>query len=245
MWREEKWGYATALSRQSQQSADDIALLENNTSSSSKVHLLNEHIFSYKKSCKIWKDRYVLENGSIYFDLPEPDFDKMTFLHTSTILGSTKSDPFVFTELPIVSFVSQELLEMVNNNSGEKKTKGNDGSAKDVTLSGMKGSHDLENGMKLMVAMGYKEEDCARVLPLVQNDVNQAVCLLIEESGGTDAGGTDGKKGKKQLEIELPEGLEGGMEIAVEDPETGVQHTVIVPMNYLPGTKILVDVAAA
>merc|ERR1712166_1708353 len=109
--------------------------------------------------------------------------------------------------------------------------------------------------------MGYKEEDCKRVLPLVNNDVNLAVEKLLDENntGNNDTSNGSGKSGegkydtkssssssggggKKQLEIELPEGLEGGMEIAIEDPETGKQHTVVVPKGYTPGTKFMIDV---
>ena len=110
--------------------------------------------------------------------------------------------------------------------------------------------HDLDNGVALLVAMGYKEEDCRRVLPTVKNDVNLAVGVLSgenEEGGGGGGGGGGGKSssatsGNKTLEVELPEGLEGGTELLVQDPETGQQHTIVVPNKYKPGTKIQIAV---
>ena len=96
--------------------------------------------------------------------------------------------------------------------------------------------------------MGYKEEDCRRVLPTVNNDVNRAVEALVLASEG---GSGDGKSGngkssggddKKSLEVELPAGLEHGTELLVQDPETGKQHTIVVPKNYKPGAKIRIDV---
>lgn len=83
---------------------------------------------------------------------------------TSKILGSTKSEPFVYDELPIVSFVSSELMkkEKIQNDKKKKgSSKGDD--VENVTLSGLQGVHDLDNGVSLLVAMGYKEEDCRRV----------------------------------------------------------------------------------
>ena len=56
----------------------------------------------------------------------------------------------------------------------------------------LQGVHDLDNGVALLVAMGYKEEDCRRVLPTVENDVNRAVGVLLgekEEDGGDGGGG--------------------------------------------------------
>lgn len=44
------------------------------------------------------------------------------------------------------------------------------------------------------------------------------------------------------MEVELPEGLEGGAELLVQDPETGQQHTIVVPNKYKPGTKIQIAV---
>ena len=57
-----------------------------------------------------------------------------------------------------------------------------------------------------------------------------------------ESGEGKSESGGKTLEIELPAGLDPGMEIAVQDPETGKQVTIVVPDNYTPGVKMNVDI---
>ena len=173
---------------------------------------------------------------------------------------------FVIEQKSIVSFVSRELSATSSEAAAaaaagdKKKKRKNEKKVENVTLSGLQGVHNLENAVMMMVAMGYREEDCLRVLPTVHNDVNLAVEELSkDERSGSGGGGSEGKEsekmsrsesgegksessGGKTLEIELPAGLDPGMEIAVQDPETGKQHTIIVPDNYTPGVKMNVDI---
>jgi len=188
----------------------------------------------------------------------------------------------VIEQKSIVSFVSRELSATSSEAAAaaaagdKKKKRKNEKKVENVTLSGLQGVHNLENAVMMMVAMGYREEDCLRVLPTVHNDVNLAVEELSKDErsgsggggsggggggsgGGGGGGGGEGKEsekmsrsesgegksessGGKTLEIELPAGLDPGMEIAVQDPETGKQHTIIVPDNYTPGVKMNVDI---
>ena len=112
-----------------------------------------------------WRTRYENENGSIYFDLPEPGEDRLPTT-SAKILGSTKSEEFVIAPTNIVSFVSRELSATTEEvaAAGDKKKKKSDKKIENVTLSGLQGVHNLENAVMMMVAMGYREEDCLRVL---------------------------------------------------------------------------------
>ena len=77
--------------------------------------------------------------------MPEPAEDRLPST-TSKILGSTKCEPFVHEELPIVSFVCQALMESEDVQKGGQKggkksgkKSGKKGGVEDVTLSGMQG----------------------------------------------------------------------------------------------------------
>lgn len=82
----------------------------------------------------------------------------------------------------------------------------------------------------------------------MKNDVHLAVEILMNESSGetkSDGGGGiggSGGSGAKSLEVTLPEGLEPGMELIVQDPETLKQHTIVVPKKYTPGEKVRIEV---
>jgi hypothetical protein len=96
-------------------------------------------------SAQTWRQRYQHENESVYFDLPEPAEDRLPST-TSKVLGSTKCEPFVHEELPIVSFVCQALMESEDGQKGGQKgskksgkKSGKKGGVEDVTLSGMQG----------------------------------------------------------------------------------------------------------
>ena len=67
----------------------------------------------------------------------------------SKILGSTKSEPFVHDEHPIVSLVCRELMDSTKEEDDAKSTKKtNKEGVQDVQLSGLSGEHDLDNGKK-------------------------------------------------------------------------------------------------
>lgn len=236
----ERWGEACALARRATNVSDTVATLQY-----ASLVRLNEDVVAWKASVRTWQQRYVKENESAYFDLPEPGADRLPRA-AAQILGSAKCEPFVVPAggQKIVNFVSSELMRKDAEHDGgaiqvEKKDGGGVAKKESADAPATTGSKtddaDLENAVSVLMAMGFDEKRARKVLPGVGNDVRRAI---EELSGEPDASASAGEAkfdagGKQRFNVTIPAGLKAGESVAMPLP-SGKQHVLKIPAGYDP-----------